>query len=84
VKGKLILEYEADTFGELKNGEPIEYDDRTFYDIERTGSDARLVTTPAGSGTWLALQEAPDLHWSVQQMIEFLDGVEPTGAVPST
>jgi hypothetical protein len=84
VTGKLVLEYETDTFGELEDGEPITYDGRTFYDIEHTGGGARLVTTSTGSGTWLVLQEAPDLHWSVQQMIEFLDRVQITGAVPST
>ena len=80
----MVIQYETSTFGELAVGQPIEYDGKKFYDLEQTGGGARQVSTPTGSGTWLVLQEAPKLIWTVQQMIEFLDRVEPTGAVPST
>jgi hypothetical protein len=62
----------------------VRYHGRIFYDIESApypaqgypkGTPPRQVAVRAPSGGWLWLQEAPRLGWSLEQMVEFLDGV---------
>ena len=75
VKGKLVLEYRFEASDELAVGPPIGYDGRTFYDNDRTGTDARIVTTRTGTRDWLSVQEAPQLGWTLHQLVAFLDAV---------
>jgi hypothetical protein len=74
VMGKLAISFLDGSLESPASGPTIEYDGRTFYDNE-TGGPATQVGVRVSHSTWLVLQEAPTLHWTVQQMIEYLDGV---------
>jgi hypothetical protein len=82
VMGKLSI---ALMRGKATSGRPVTYDGRTFYDNEHAGGDSSLVSVDAPSGGVLVLQGAPSLHWTLQQKIQYLDGVVPLpGAVPDS
>jgi len=83
VGGKLGITFMTDANGSPKAGPTIDYDGRTFFYNESTGGPAAQVGYEVSSGRWLVLQEAPALHWTVRQMIAYLDGVLVTpDAVP--
>jgi hypothetical protein len=82
LQGKLVLEYQSGFDGSFRQGETIEHDGRAFYTwVNQPSPDyphdraTRMVSVRGPSGGWLVVQEAPALHWTTQQMIEFLDGV---------
>jgi hypothetical protein len=70
--GKLSIQLMS---GSAANGTPVPFDGRTFYDNDHAGGHARLVSVQAPSGGVLVLEEAPRLHWTTQQMVEYLDQV---------
>lgn len=74
VGGKLVISLVGEADGSPKAGPTIDYDGRVFYDNESAGS-ATQVGYEVSPGRWLVLQEAPSLHWTVHQMIAYLDGV---------
>jgi len=74
VGGKLGISLVSDAHGSPKAGPTIDYDGRAFYDNESPGSPTQ-VGYQVSPGRWLVLQEAPALHWTVHQMIAYLDGV---------
>jgi hypothetical protein len=79
VTGKLAIEYQH---GSLREGRPIRYDGRSFYWLRSAGVP-RGISVETPSGGWLRLQEAPKLHWTLHQMIEYLDGVQRLDGAPS-
>jgi hypothetical protein len=82
VSGKLAISFSTDANGSPKAGPTIDYDGRTFFDNESGGPSAQ-VGYEVSPGRWLVLQEAPALHWTVHQMIAYLDAVVVTpNAVP--
>jgi hypothetical protein len=71
--------------GKATSGRPVTYDGRTFYDNEQAGGGSSLVSVDAPSGGVLVLQGARSLHWTLQQTIQYLDGVVVLpGAVPDS
>ena len=74
VSGKLAISFSTDANGSPKAGPTIDYDGRSFFDNESAGG-ATQVGYEVSPGRWLVLQEAPALHWTVHQMIAYLDGV---------
>ena len=76
----LALTFETDANGSPKAGPTIDYDGRAFFDNESAGGPAAQVGYEVSPGRWLVLQEAPALHWTARQMIEYLDGVVVTSA----
>jgi hypothetical protein len=82
IAGKLSIDLVPGGIDSPKAGPTIEYAGRSFYDTEHGGAGTQVgVQEP--SGAWLVLQEAPSLHWTVQQMIRYLDAVVVTpDAVP--
>jgi hypothetical protein len=74
VMGKLAVSFVDGSTESPRSGPTVEYDGRSFYDNE-TGGEARQVGYEVSPDRWLVLQEAPSLHWTVQQMIEYLDAV---------
>jgi hypothetical protein len=78
--GKLAISLTSDANGSPEAGPTIDYDGRAFFDNESAGGPAAQVGYEVSPGRWLVLQEAPALHWTAQQMIEYLDGVVVTSA----
>jgi hypothetical protein len=92
VAGKLVLNYQRGDFGSdaPKEGDPISYDGRTFYawtnpaspDYPRQGATS-IASVRESTGAWLEVMAAPKLHWTQQQLIDYLDRVVVTpDAVP--
>jgi hypothetical protein len=74
VAGKLLVH--------LQHGGPpiqastaVSHDTRTFYEYAGGGLGWEVYVR-APEGGWLVLQEAPVLHWTTQQMVDYLAGVE--------
>ena len=72
-----------------RNSRTLEYDGRTFYVLPDTpypphgypkGSPPQQLAVQIPSRGWLWLLEAPRLGWTLQQMVQYLDGVEVTSS----
>jgi hypothetical protein len=73
IMGKLLVHLQHSGLP-IHSSTPVEQDGRTFYEYEGGGTAVQVgVREPAGG--WLILQEAPRLHWTTQQMVDYLDGV---------
>jgi hypothetical protein len=81
--GKLLVHLQRSGLP-IQESTAIQHGGRTFYDYEGGGTGTQVgVAEP--SGGWLILQEAPSLHWTTGQMVDYLAGVVVLGdAVPDS
>jgi hypothetical protein len=83
VMGKLLVHLQRSGLP-IRSSTPVERDGRTFYSYQGGGA-AGQVGVREPSGAWLVLQEAPRLHWTTHQMVDYLDEVVVlVGAVPDS
>ncbi len=83
VMGKLLVHLQRSGLP-LRASNHVERDGRAFYSYQGGGA-ATQVGVREPSGAWLILQEAPRLHWTTHQMVDYLDEVVVlAGAVPDS
>lgn len=83
VQGKLLVHLQRGG-PPIQASTPVEHDTRTFYEYDG-GGPARQVFVREPSDGWLVLQEAQPLHWTSEQMVDYLAGVDVlASAVPET
>jgi hypothetical protein len=73
VMGKLLVHLQH-TGLPVDSSTTVELDGRTFYVYP--GGGPLQVGVPEPAGGWLILQDAPRLHWTTQQLVDYLDEVE--------